>query len=134
MQKPIPILPRHRQPSPPNVKLQRLVNEPRLRQPSVPLVPPLHELGLGRARLEVLVAGPLLGHSCVRHGVLAPGLPAGRVVVAGVDLEVVWEGEELGRRVVEEVGVAVGEIAARGANVGVEEGVAAEDVCWVSCE
>jgi len=118
MQKPIPILPRHRQPSPPNVKLQRLVNEPRLRQPSVPLVPPLHELG----------------HSCVRHGVLAPGLPAGRVVVAGVNLEVVWEGEELGRRVVEEVGVAVGEIAARGANVGVEEGVAAEDVCWVSCE
>lgn len=132
MQQPIPkptdlLPPRRRQPSRADVELQRLVQQPRLGQPRVAALAPRHELGLGRARLEVLVGLLLLGDCGVGAGLLT-AFAAGGVVVAGVDLCGGGEGEEFGYRGVQIVGVAVGKVAAGGADVGVEEGVAAEDV------
>lgn len=132
MQQPIPkptdlLPPRRRQPSRADVELQRLVQQPRLGQAGVAALAPRHELGLGRARLEVLVGLLLLGDRGVSARLLA-AFASGGVVVAGVDLCGGREGEEFGDRGVQLVSVAVGKVAAGGADVGVEEGVAAEDV------
>ncbi len=77
-----------------DVDLQGLVDQLRLGQSRVPLGPPGDEVGLGRARLQVLVVRHLLGDGGVGLGRGARRL--GRVVVAGVDFEVRREGEEFG--------------------------------------
>jgi hypothetical protein len=48
--------------------------------------------------------------------------------VAGPDPDVVWQAEQLAGGFVEGFGAAAGEVAACYAEVGVEDGVAAEDV------
>lgn len=50
--------------------------------------------------------------------------------MARPDLDVVGEAEEATARVEEADGAAAGKVAAGGADVGVEEGVAAEDVVY----
>lgn len=76
----------------------------------------------------MLVGASLLAHGHVRQRITAAITAARRVVVAGVDLEVVGECEDFLGRVIEGFGVAVREIAAGGTHVRVEERVAGEDV------
>ncbi len=129
MQQPIPRLAHPRQPPRAYVKLQRLVQQPRLSQPSIPPLPPLHKLLLRHSRLEMLVLSLLVRNSRIRQR-LRPVRGRG-VIMAGVDFKVIREGEEFVHGREEGVGVAVGEVAPGGADVGVEEGVAAEDVCFL---
>jgi len=90
--------PRPRQFSRPDVELQRLVQQPGLRQPGIASLAPLDKLGLGRAGLEVLVLLLLLrdGGVGARIGAAAVLVASGGVVVAGVDLCGIGKGEELG--------------------------------------
>jgi hypothetical protein len=47
------------------------------------------------------------------------------------ELEVLRQAEQLAYRRVQRVRVATGEVATRGADIGVEQGVPAKDVGWV---
>ncbi len=95
----------------------------------------------------MLVLLLLLRNGCVGSGFYTACVGPGWVIVAGVDFEVVGEGEELGYGVVsgfmsdykaeigtsgggdtQLMGITVGKIAPGGADVIVEDGVAAEDV------
>jgi hypothetical protein len=80
---------------------------------------------LGQAVLQVAVALPLLRNTHERHRLLAI---SGRVVVASPDLDVVWQAEQLAGGLIKRFGTAAGEVAACYAEVGIEDGVAAEDV------
>ena len=125
MQQPLPSLRRLRKTACPNIHLQARVQKPRRPELPIALRPQRHELALGDAVVEVLVLGLVLLDRHVGDGVLAP---VGRVVVARPDLHLVRQAEQLLGRGPEVLGAAAGEVAAGGADVGVEDGVAAEDV------
>jgi hypothetical protein len=129
MKKPIPSRSQGRQPSSPDVELQRVVNQPGLCEPAVPLIPPAHKLLLRDALLEVLVGPVLLADRHGRHRLAASALAAGGIVVAGPDLVFLGQVKQLiAHRGVQGLGIAAGEVAARRADIVVEERVAAKDV------
>ena len=76
----------------PNVELEGLMDEPGRSQRSISLLPPGNELLSASSFLEMLVTIELVGNGHIRNRVLAAGVTTGRVVMAGVDLEVVGEG------------------------------------------
>lgn len=115
------------EPSSPNVDLESLVDELRLGQSHIPVLPPLHKFVLLDPVLQVLVRLPLVGDGIVRQGILAD-VATGRVVVAGPDPVVIGQTEEFASRVIEVAGVASGKVATRRPDVDVEERVSAEDV------
>lgn len=84
---------------------------------------------------DVLLLGCAVGQMLVAISVLTGGQKGNllltrtaRVVVARPDLDVIGHGEEFLRGLVELLCTAAWEIAARGANVRVEDGVSAKDV------
>ena len=132
------------------------MQQPRGAERRVPLGPHENKLVSRDAVLEVAVLLSVLPHSHARRGRtrrhLALGSESGgrkvvvdsfvsgrclfgagrcrRVVVSRPDLDVVWQTEQSAARVVQVVGAAAGEVATGGADVCVEDGVAAEDVVF----
>lgn len=97
------------------------MQQPRVTRPGIALAPPLHELHLLDAPLDMLIPLIMLGDGCVRQRDAAL---AGRVVVAGVEAEVGRQGER-GAHGMEQSGRgAAGEVAARSAHVRAEGAVA----------
>lgn len=85
MQQPETIRRRIRHPSSPNIDLQRLVNQSRLRQRLIPFRPPLDELFLARVVSNVLVPILLLLNRDVRQRLSwASLLVCRRVVVSSL--------------------------------------------------
>lgn len=85
------------------------------------------QFALRRTLLQVIIAVSLLANYL--GTAIAPCDPRRLgVVVACPDLVGRWEVEQVVHGLVYLVRVAAGEVAPRGADVGVEEGVAAEDV------
>lgn len=129
MEEPVPMLARFRQPSPPDVELKRLVNQPRLSKRRIPLVAPGDELFLFNPVPDMLVRPPLLGNCSRGTWFGTPVGTAGGVIVADVDVDVIRKGVELSSNGMEQsAGIAAGEIAPRRADVGLEERVAHKDV------
>lgn len=121
-------LPRRRRlghPTRADVGLKRLVEQPGRRQSGIAGLAEGHKLVLGDAAPQMLVQPPVVlhGHAWHRATALVWG-----VVVSRPDHDCGGQAEKLATRGVERVGTAAGEVAAGGANVRVEQRVAAKDI------
>lgn len=125
MQHPRPLLVGFRQLPRPNIDLEGLMEELGRRQFRIALLTQGHELVLRHTVAQVLVLCAVIADRHVGHR--APALGRG-VVVARPDLDVVRHAEQLAARLEEVSRAAAGEVAACRAQVGVEQGVAAENV------
>lgn len=103
------------------------MQQPRRRQLRIARLPQRNILVLACPVAQVPVEASVLLDG---HPGTGPGAVIRRVVVTGPDLDVVRHAEEFAARLEEGVGAAAGEVAAGGADVRVEDGVAAEDVFW----
>jgi hypothetical protein len=123
---------RLRQSTTADVDLQGRMQQLGLIEAGIALSTLFQESFLGQAVLQVAVALPLLRNTHERHRLLAISR---RVVVASPDLDVARQAEQLAGGLPERFGAAAGEVAACYAEVGVEDGVAAEYVvCLVALE
>ena len=77
---------------------------------------------------DVLVHLAVSGDGDVRDGFSSPFR---RVIVPSPDLDVVWQRQELPCGLVQRVSASAGKIAPRGADIDIEQGIAAKDVVCV---
>lgn len=116
-----------RQPSSPDVNLQRLMQQPRRIKHLVTLISHIHKFFLRDVFPNVLVQFLLVTntHPWNRFS------PVRRIVMTWPDLDLVRQFQKFTAWLEEIFGVATGEVAAGCADVCVEERVAAEHIVWI---